>query len=84
MESALHGLVVPNPTFPPPVAKIAPPAKVEVAVVEVALKYGAAIFDHDSIPPAKVEVAEDLIQIGRVVVGVRELMPKVLDCCNQS
>jgi hypothetical protein len=34
-----------------------PPKKVEVAVVEVALKYGAAILVPDSIPPEKVEVA---------------------------
>jgi hypothetical protein len=33
-----------------------PPKKEEVAVVEVATKYGAPIFAHDSIPPVKVVV----------------------------
>jgi hypothetical protein len=32
--------------------------RVDEAVVEVAMKYGAAIFVPDSMPPAKVEVAE--------------------------
>ena len=39
-------------------AKI-PPINVEVAVVDVALKYGAATR-LPSIPPAKVEVAEEV------------------------
>ena len=38
----LFGLAVPIPTFPPPVAKVAPPAKVDVAVVLVA-RYAAAV-----------------------------------------
>ena len=45
-----------------------PPAKVEVAVVEVALKYGAPILVPDSMPPENVEVA--------VVVAVKEPMTK--------
>jgi len=61
-----------------------PPKKVLVAVVEVATKYGAPILLQDSIPPAKVDVAGDLIQIGMVVVGVRALTPKVFDDCCQS
>ena len=61
-----------------------PPLNEEVAVVLVALKYGAPILPHASIPPAKEEVAVDLIQIGMVVVGVSALMPKVSVCCCQS
>jgi hypothetical protein len=65
-------------------ATVNPPANVEVAVLDVALKYGAPIFDHDSIPPRKVEVAVDLIWRGIVVVGVREFTPKMLFSCFQS
>ena len=66
---------------PPPI--LVPPAKVEVAVVLVALKYGAPILPHASIPPAKEEVAVDLIQMGMVVVGVSAFTPKVsVDCCQ--
>src|SRR3989344_9015446 len=61
-----------------------PPLNVEVAVVLVALKYGAPIFDQLSIPPAKEEVAVDLIQIGIVVVGVRAFTEKGSVCCFQS
>ena len=59
------------------------PAKVLVAVVLVALKYGALILPHASFPPANVEVATDLIQMGMVVVGVSAFTPKVsVDCCQ--
>ena len=61
-----------------------PPANVLVAVVDVALKYGALILSHDSIPPAQFEVAVDLIQIGMVEVGVRAFTPKVSVCWSQS
>ena len=67
-----------------PPETMSPPLKVEVAVVEVALKYGAAILSHDSMPPAKVDVAVDFIQIGMVVVGVRESTEKVFSDCCQS
>ena len=40
--------------------KVTPPAKVEVAVVEVAKKYGAPILVPDSMPPEKVEVAVEV------------------------
>ena len=62
---------------------VKPPLNEEVAVVEVALKYGAPILPHASIPPAKEEVAVDLIQMGMVVVGVSAFTPKVsVDCCQ--
>ena len=48
------------------------------------MKYGAPILDQDSMPPAKVEVAVDLIQMGMVEVGVSEFVPKVFDCWSQS
>jgi hypothetical protein len=48
------------------------------------MKYGAPILSHDSIPPANVEVAVDLIQRGIVVDGVREFTLKTFDCCTQS
>ena len=67
-----------------PFGPVIPPAKVEVAVVLVALKYGAPILPHASIPPAKEEVAVDLIQMGMVVVGVSALMPNESVCCCQS
>jgi hypothetical protein len=54
-----------------PLTTESPPANVEVAVVDVALKYGAPILSHDSIPPRKVDVAEDVMLIGTVVVGVK-------------
>ena len=54
---------------PPPVILI-PPAKVEVAVVEVATKYCAPILVA-SIPPEKVEVPEEPIAMATVVVGAR-------------
>src|SRR3989344_6096308 len=66
---------------PPPTRK--PPANVEVAVVLVALKYGAPIFDQLSMPPAKLEVAVDLIPIGIVAVGVRAFTERVSVCCCQ-
>ena len=48
--------MIPAPETERPTAE-RPPEKVEVAV-EVAIKYGAAIFVPDSIPPEKVEVAD--------------------------
>jgi hypothetical protein len=41
----------------PPPLMVSPPAIEEVAVVEVAMKYGAAILVPTSTPPEKVEVA---------------------------
>src|SRR3989344_7406369 len=52
------------------------PANVEVAVEEVAWKYGEEICLHASRPPANVEVAVEAIKIGTVVVGVRAETPK--------
>jgi hypothetical protein len=37
-----------------------PPANVDVAVVEVALKYGAPMSFHDSMPPTKVDDAVEV------------------------
>ena len=82
MESCAHGDVDARDVLPfvkeyspdaPPTDK--PPANVDVAVVEVALKYGAPIFDHDSIPPRNEEVADDVMYSGTVVVGDRAETP---------
>jgi hypothetical protein len=56
MARDCEGEDVPIPTLPPPTPRRTPPPNVEVAVVPVALKYGAAIFVPDSIPPEKVVV----------------------------
>ena len=49
--------------------------KVDVAEVDVAWKYGAAILVYDSRPPEKEEVAVFKTKTGRDVVGARDETP---------
>ncbi len=62
-----------------------PAAKLEVAEVDVAWKYGAAICLQASSPPAKVEMPTAVTAMFLVVeVGAMALSPKVLVVTAQS